>query len=843
MPGMSEASRHTPQRNARAPRHTPQRDPGATRYQPLVIVLVAVCVGIATDRICPLPVVAWWAAAACTWIVWLALWRRGWQRAASATLLLALAAAGGAWHHCRWCLFAEDDLGCYTRPATQPICVEVVALKGCRRLPAPEWDPLRIIPSVDRTRVDVEVIGLRDGTRWRAASGQTRLLVDGHLLGVHAGDRLRVFAQLVRPRPAANPGGFDFAAYSRADRRRSLLRARYPDCVSVLRRAGRWNPAGVLERLRTGSDRLLRRYVDPARQGLAAAVLLGAREEIGIQRSEAFLETGTVHLLAISGLHVGIVAGALFLLMRLVFVTRGRAVAVVATMTVLYAVLIDARPPAVRATVLVLVTCLSVYLGRRPLAFNSLAAAALVVLARNPADLFRTGPQLSFLAVAGLAWFAPQWLASASRKDGLERMVAESRGWPARVVWLIGRGLRRLAVVSVIIWLLALPLVMARFHLLTPIALALNVVLWVPMAIALTSGFTMLVCGWLFPPLGAAAGWCCDGSLRALEWSIVAGRAVPGSHFWVPGPAEWWLLGFYAALGLLAALPRLRPPRRWCLALLAGWAAVGFAASAVRFDRPHLDCTVLSVGHGCAVVLELPSGQTMLYDAGALSSPRGTVQSIAGYLWSRGATHLDAVVLTHADADHYNALPELLARFSVGVIYVSPVMFEEENRAIAVLREAIGDAGVPIREIYAGDRLRSGDECRIEVLHPPQWGVIGGDNSNSIVMVVEYRGRRILLPGDLQSPGLEYVLAEEPIDIDVLLAPHHGSPRSSPSGLAAWSRPDWLIISGGNRPEHRATEASYRRAGAEVLHTGRHGAVRVRIGPAGLATQCFLRPD
>jgi competence protein ComEC len=155
------------------------------------------------------------------------------------------------------------------------------------------------------------------------------------------------------------------------------------------------------------------------------------------------------------------------------------------------------------------------------------------------------------------------------------------------------------------------------------------------------------------------------------------------------------------------------------------------------------------------------------------------------------------------------------------------------------LGEAIRGSGVPVREVFAGDRLRGGEACRIEVLHPPRRGVIGDDNANSIVLAIAYRGRRIFIPGDLESPGLDDVLAEDPWDCDVLLAPHHGSRRSNPPGLAAWCRPEWVVISGSLNSYQPETAETYRAAGAEVLHTGEVGAVRCSIGPAGLRVDGF----
>jgi len=120
------------------------------------------------------------------------------------------------------------------------------------------------------------------------------------------------------------------------------------------------------------------------------------------------------------------------------------------------------------------------------------------------------------------------------------------------------------------------------------------------------------------------------------------------------------------------------------------------------------------------------------------------------------------------------------------------------------------------------------------VLHPPERGVIGGDNANSIVLLVEGGGRRIFLPGDLESPGLDDVMAESPVDCDVVMAPHHGSARSNPVGFSAWCTPQYLVISGGHNDVVPFVEQAYEEAGAEVLHTSVSGAVTATIDENGV---------
>jgi competence protein ComEC len=142
--------------------------------------------------------------------------------------------------------------------------------------------------------------------------------------------------------------------------------------------------------------------------------------------------------------------------------------------------------------------------------------------------------------------------------------------------------------------------------------------------------------------------------------------------------------------------------------------------------------------------------------------------------------------------------------------------------------------------VWMGDRLRTDDaDVVIEVLHPPREGVIGRDNANSVLLVVEYGGKRLLLPGDLESPGIERVMADPPLDCDVLLAPHHGSAGSDPPGFAAWSTPEWVVMSGRRPDRTMSAQQSYMQAGASVLHTALDGAVTCTMSPAQLELSVF----
>jgi len=855
---------------AAAPHNEPDTPP---TYHPLVIVLVAAAAGMVFDRYWPFAAPAWWSISGAMLGLWLVLYRRRKNTAAAVGLMIALAALAAAWHHDRWQMFGADDLGLFARSRQQPVCIEAVALQTPRGIPQPEFNPLQLRRSGNEVRFEVELRAIRDGDHWRTASGCANIAVDDLVPGLAAGDRFRAFAHLLPPEHAMNPGEADRADRNRARRITAQLRITHPEAVTVLASGRLFGPGPWLESLRLRGRQVFERYLQPRQANLAAAVLLGLREQVDADETEAFQLTGTIHLLVIAGLHLGIIAGFASLLFRRLL-PRRLAVPATAIFVVFYMLLVDAQPPIVRATVLIVAACAAVQLGRRRINFNVLALAGLIVLAVNPSDLFNVGPQLSFLCVAGLMAMGPGWLGMTPESDlldiieppaeltwkqkltqflprwllwlvpepqprAIEKLLAQERPWMVRMLWLAARFVRRLTLMSGAIWLLTLPLVMARFHIFNPIAIVLNTLVWLPMALALVSGMGLLLCSVLPGPLAAIFAAVCNWQLGMVEWLVRQGARVPYGHAWVPGPADWWLIGFYGGLGIFAVFPRVRPPLRWRLALLGTWIAFGFLVPWWTADRHTLRCTFLCVGHGEAVVLELPDGRTVLYDAGRMAAPTACCRTVAGYLWSRGLTHIDAVVLSHSDTDHYNALPELLERFSVGTVYVSPVMFDEQNSAIRYLSQCIDRAGVPVRVIAYGDRLSGGPDCRLEVLHPPPHGLPASSNANSIVLSVEFADKRVLLPADLQSPGLDDVLAERPLHCDVLLVPHHGSKSSMPEELAAWSTPGWAVLSADHRYDTSSVEAIYARRG-HVLHTADSGAVMARIDTSGLRVETFV---
>ena len=836
---------------AMASSRSARRNPVLPSYCPLILVIAALAAGITIDRYWPLAAVVWWLGGLIALAGWLPLWLYGRERVASTLLLGSALATGGAWHHDYRHHYLEDDIGRMVREEIRPVVVEGVAMNSPRWVPAPPPTAMRIIPKGEEAEVLLWMTAVRDRAAWRPASGWALMRVDGNLQGIRAGDRVRVMALGSQPQSPLNPSEFNYAEYERSRRIGCRLRAIFPESVTLVARGGDWNPRLWLGQVRDRGNQTLRRHITPHRATLAAAVLIGAREQLDPERNEGFLVTGTIHVLSISGLHVGILAAGFWVIFRTGILPRRTTLIAAMLLTIAYACLTDLQPPVVRATILVVAMCLARLIGRQALGFNTLAFAGVVVLALNPASLFLAGPQLSFLAVAAMIVFH-NVLVPPPTTDPLRRLIATTRPWPVRWTKAAGIEVWRVWLTGAIIFAVSLPLVWKQYNLISAVALILNLLMWVPISIALYAGFGVLLLGSIVPPLGVPCGWLCDGCLAVTEACIDVGRDLPASHWWLPAPPWWWIGAFYSVIGLFAAFPALRPRWHWSAALIGLWSAGALLLSNptiihnMGLEPRPLTSHFVAVGHGVGVVVELPDGRTILYDAGKLGSPLGATRPVSSVLWSRGLTHLDAIMISHADADHFNGIPELLDRFSVGVIYVSPYMFERRQPAVAELMAAIEASGVPLREVRAGDELRSAENLRLRVLHPGRQGAIDDDNANSIVLSIEYAGRRVLLTGDLQTSGLADLMSNEPLDCDVILAPHHGSPRSDPAGFADWSTPQFVVISGARNVEDIPTiervKNSYRLRGAEVFHTAEDGCVRFDIEPTGELTVKSFRP-
>jgi len=637
-----------------------------------------------------------------------------------------------------------------------------------------------------------------------------------------AGDRFEAFLRLRPHRPARNPSVGT----------RPTLRASGVDVRSSLKsfRQLRRRPGGALapQRLIAAARTSVRRATArrfQARAPLINALLLGERGEVPRPLLNAMARTGLIHVIAISGLHVGIFIAVLFAALRAAGLAIPRAATGCLLMLPLIYAFVVPRPAVARACIMAAAILGGVALGRRTSAFSGLALATLLLTFRDPWVIRDVGFQLSTAATAAILMVGAPPVTSNPIARTVTTSLLVSCAAQIGVAPVLAAATHRLPLVAVPLNLVAVP--------------AVGVVI---VAAGGALGAASAGADLLADALAALAGGALD-TLQGLVGAVDApGRALP-----VPAAAVGWLLpSAFVAIALLAACNRAAVRRSsafgsllgggCALALIAAVPAV--AAIAAEDPRPppgHVRLVALDIGQGDALLVETAQ-ETVLVDTGGspVSDFDPGAAVIAPFLRARGSRSLDAVVITHFHADHAGGLRGLLAEIPTRQAWVASATADDP--ASVRFAAALGDT--PVTVLAAGDERRDGD-CTWRVLHPSgRWLENGGapvSNNGSLVLAVACGGRQILLTGDTERAAeSDYAADSGGVHSTVLKSPHHGSSTSSSDVLLDAIDTRHAIISVGWRnrfglPSSEVLER-YRKRQIAVYRTDRDGALTIDAG-------------
>ncbi len=801
-------------------------------YQPLLRVFLAVAFGILADRLLGFPPLIWLAAFIPCLIFWGSLFFKQHHVASSIAMLGALFILGGVWHNLHWNWIAYRDIGTFAQLDATPVVVRG-KIRGQPKWSAADTEQQKYSrPRGPRSRLVLAVDSIRDHGIFRPAYGYVEIFADGKFAALTAGDRIEVAGSLSAVGPPTNPGDFNTQDYFRGRRTLCWLDLNHADSLTPISHGNRL--ARSLSHFRSHLDQLLWLYLSPTNAPLASAMLLGNRDQLALVTRDNFLLSGTVHLLAISGLHVGILAGLFLVLPRFGLLSRRQGLFLTMLFVICYAALVEFRPPVTRATILICIFCYCRWIGRTAVSFNSLALAGIVVLVINPVQLFGAGAQLSFLAVGTLIFFK-NWITVPRSTDPIDRLIESSHSTCERWRGQILQFTYSAFAVSAIIWLFALPAVASQFHIVAPIALLANPLLLVPLFFSLVFGLGILLFGSWFPPLAHLLASGCNASLWLIQETVQTSSQIPGGHWWTAGPTTIAVLVFYSALWLIY-LKFHNHKIHWVIVAVLMWFVLGWwgpdwRASRTAKNRQNLLVTVLDVGHGGCVLLQLPGGKNLLYDCGSFGSPKHAQTTASALLWENRIHHLDAVIISHADSDHFNGLPALAEKFAIDRVLVTPRLKNKATQVpmVSQLLESLASQGIHIQQVSQGTPLNFLSPGNLKILSPPHEGLPGSDNANSIVLAIEFDGFRMLLPGDLEATGLDQLLASKDCHYDIVMAPHHGSKNSRPTEFLAWCRPDIVIVSAGRGKNTEIPLFLPDDLHSRIFHTGNTGALRVEV--------------
>ena len=316
---------------------------------------------------------------------------------------------------------------------------------------------------------------------------------------------------------------------------------------------------------------------------------------------------------------------------------------------------------------------------------------------------------------------------------------------------------------------------------------------------------------------------------------------IPGSSLTTPAVPGWLVVGACVVLVLWIVAERLQVGG-YVVAVAALLLAV---AAAWRLAPPApgdtLRLRVLAVGHGAAHVVSLPNGRTLIYDMGSMPPYDLEQWAVGPVLAHDRIARIDAAVVSHANLDHFCGLPDLAEHRPVGWLVSSPYFFQkaESPGSTAKLFSEMRRLGVRTGTLARGDRLVGTSDATADVLWPPgNLSATTEANDTSVVLRLQYAGRRILLCGDIETLPQQELVASADLKADVLVLPHHGSPKHlAPEFLRAVD-PLICICSNGRRDSDSPNGVRSMLAGRRYYNTADVGAVTVSISPAAIHVYC-----
>ena len=618
------------------------------------------------------------------------------------------------------------------------------------------------------------------------------------------GDRLVLQVKLKRPAGFMNPGGFDYEKW--LFQQRIVATGYVKDADNALelyesnadRRGGSLRD-GVISRIRMASEQRLH-------QGLILALAVGERGEIEREQWQRFIDTGTNHLLAISGLHITLVATAAGLLIRLMWryskllqsVQREKIVVCTAALVaMIYAAMAGFAVPTQRALIMFIVLAFFVLQKRHHRRLSALSIALLVVSLWNPLSVLSAGFWMSFCAVAVLYLI----YSSVPRDDWRQKAATVLRGhlmitiglYPATVLLF-----QQASLIAPVANFFSVPLVGL---IITPIVFLCTLL----SLISVDAAAALLI------PV--------DYLLTGLSWVLQLLADLPLAIVRT-GTVPMLVLLLVSAAALLALTPAMVRIRWLVLPLVLPLLFL----PPQRIQSGHYKVTFLDVGQGTAVAVRT-ANRVLLYDTGAQFSRTFSAADavIIPYLQSLRINTLDAVVVSHSDNDHSGGVDEITAQLQVRQLWHSqplPVNLQPLNSSMAT------------EQCHAGQSWRW-DGVHFEFLHPLP-GYNGNDNNLSCVLrVTAASGQVTLLAGDIERE-VEARLAPTLEPVDILLAPHHGSSSSSSAVFVDALQPDYVVYTVGynNRFGFPKAEVVSRYAviDAVQLSTANGGATTFAVG-------------
>lgn len=692
---------------------------------------------------------------------------------------------------------------------------------------------------------------IKTNSGFQKVTGTVRVQLSGSADDIESGDSIRAFCWLSRFSPPLNPGQFDVKKY--LTRRNVFIAATISsrDGVEIIEPS---RPAFFLRiknRLNNLAAQALFGETLPREKAnpLLAALLLGERADLNPVIYEAFRKTGLAHFICLSGMHMGILVTFVWFLCKTAGLTKRPRALVCIIVIALYILVVPPRAATLRAALICSFFCISVIVRQRPNPLNTLSFAAIVLLLIRPMDLFSPGFQLSYATVLGILLFERHIRNTIFdltidriklfRKDR-SKLNSSMIGLRTIIIFIV-----ELLAVGLSAWLGGAGILLYHFGTITPSAFIWTVLAFPLVLGILIFGFLKILLAALLPTLSLLIGIVATSLADFFARFVTFIAAFDNSRITV-GKVSIILIILYYCFLLTMRFGSFRKYLLKKILFTAMAAVIIFSIALIKFRQTHrsdLQLTCLSIGHGQAVLLELPGNKNFLLDAGSLSIKNPGQRIIMPFLNQKGISHLDAIILSHDDIDHLNAVPEIVSQCKVDGVYVSSAFLQNADTfsTAGFLRNSLKNSSLQLKLL--DDSFQTRQKPIIRFLWPDPKTCSDNtisDNDRSLVTLIEFAGKKILLCSDIELFAQSNILSAYPnLKADVIVMPHHGSTRNLLDSFIEKLDPHTILISC-SRPRY---EKAFRpKKNVTAFYTPIDGAVTVKIKADGeIVTTGFVK--